>query len=117
MPYVSATLAVTPSDELTARAVSALTELTVEILGARRPVGARRRPASCARLLRRREGDRGHQPAPRQGALCPRSEPGAASVARRGLRVRGGRGASRRLLGVCGRNPGAPLPQEQGRLE
>ena len=33
MPFVSATLAVTPSDELTARAIAALTDLTVEILG------------------------------------------------------------------------------------
>lgn len=33
MPFVSATLAVTPSDELTARVIAALTDLTVEILG------------------------------------------------------------------------------------
>jgi len=37
MPYVSATLAVTPSDELTARVIAALTDLTVEILGKERP--------------------------------------------------------------------------------
>jgi 4-oxalocrotonate tautomerase len=36
MPYVSATLAVTPSDELTARAIAALTDLTVEVLGKER---------------------------------------------------------------------------------
>ena len=36
MPYVSATLAVTPSDELTARVIAALTDLTVEILGKER---------------------------------------------------------------------------------
>ena len=36
MPFVSATLAVTPSDELTARAIAALTDLTVEILGKER---------------------------------------------------------------------------------
>ena len=37
MPYVGATLAVTPSDELTARVIAALTDLTVEILGKERP--------------------------------------------------------------------------------
>jgi 4-oxalocrotonate tautomerase len=36
MPYVSATLAVAPSEELTARAIAALTDLTVEILGKER---------------------------------------------------------------------------------
>ena len=36
MPYVSATLAVTPSIELTARAIAALTDLTVEVLGKER---------------------------------------------------------------------------------
>jgi len=36
MPYVSATLAVTPSEELTGRAIAALTDLTVEILGKER---------------------------------------------------------------------------------
>jgi len=36
MPYISATLAVTPSDELTARVIAALTDLTVEILGKER---------------------------------------------------------------------------------
>ena len=33
MPYVSATLRATASDDLTARAISALTDLTVEVLG------------------------------------------------------------------------------------
>jgi 4-oxalocrotonate tautomerase len=36
MPYVSATLSVTPSDDLTARTISALTDLTVEVLGKER---------------------------------------------------------------------------------
>jgi 4-oxalocrotonate tautomerase len=36
MPYVNATLAVTPSDELTARAIAVLTDLTVEMLGKER---------------------------------------------------------------------------------
>jgi 4-oxalocrotonate tautomerase len=36
MPYVSATLGVSPSDELTARAIATLTDLTVEILGKER---------------------------------------------------------------------------------
>ena len=36
MPYVSATFAVNPSDELTARTIAKLTDLTVEILGKER---------------------------------------------------------------------------------
>jgi len=36
MPYVSATLCVAPSDDLTARTIAALTDLTVEILGKER---------------------------------------------------------------------------------
>jgi 4-oxalocrotonate tautomerase len=36
MPYVAATLAVTPSDELTARVIAALTDLTVEVLSKER---------------------------------------------------------------------------------
>lgn len=36
MPYVSATLYATPSAELTARAIAALTDLSVEVLGKER---------------------------------------------------------------------------------
>ena len=36
MPYVNATLYVTPSEQLTARTISALTDLTVEVLGKER---------------------------------------------------------------------------------
>jgi len=99
MPFVSATLAVTPSDELTARAIAALTDLTVEILGKERA-----RTTVVVQYVPAGQWARGGVPLPVRGYFVD-------------VWLRRGGRAPRGLVGVCGRNPGASLPEEQGRLE